>query len=279
MIAMFSKEGWVAMVPLGILLAAFRGWSWRKVARRSIPLLVLLGLYAVLWLSNAHRNFFVTDGHYALSWQALPVYFKSFQRVISQAALMLIPFLVWGSREDLSRLFRNRMVQFFLIMCAVSIIPYSFLTYLDHIPSRNTYLPSVGVAGLVGIFFALFTETARRARKSAVMAMFAAILVANGVYIWVKKEPQFRERAAPTRELLAALKESPPSDASEMIYVCGFPLHEWIGQTAVEGFTQWKASQVVFQQECKDSVAGQLLQWDAAEENYNRIGTAASSNN
>jgi hypothetical protein len=276
-IAMFSKESWVAVVPLAILLVILQRWPWRRLVRRSMPLLVMIAAYAVLWLSNAQRNFFITDGHYTLSSHALIVYFNTFLRLVSQAAILVIPFLVFRNVGDLSRLFRNRMLQFFLVMVALSIIPYSFLTYLDHIPSRNTYLPSVGVAGVAGILLASLLERAGKVRRTAGVVLFGALLAANSLYIWIKKEPQFRERAAPTRELLAILNQEPPADASETIYVCGFPLHVWIGQTAVEGFTKWTPERVVFLEECKDSSAGQMLQWNADGETYTRVSATVSS--
>jgi len=276
-IAMFSKEGWAAMVPLGILLAVQRQWSWERIARRSIPLLVMIGLYATLWLSNAHRNFFIVDGHYTLSWHALTVYANTFARLVAQVAVIAIALQLVCRRSDLAGLVRNRAVQFFFVMVALSIVPYSFLTYLDHIPSRNTYLPSVGVAGLAGILYAFFLDQARNVRRRVGIGLFAAILVMNSVYIWIKKEPQFRERAAPTRELLAILNERPPSNTTGPIHVCGFPLHVSIGQTAVEGFTPLAPGSVVFQEQCEGTGATPILQWDAARENYTRIGATVSS--
>lgn len=275
-VAMFSKEGWVALVPLAIFLTILRGWPWQRIVRRAKPLLMMVAVYAVLWLSSAQRNFFIKDGHYALSGHALPVFLRTFVRLLSPVLLVLLPLLVWRNFSSLSRLLRIRIVQFFLVMLALSIIPYSFLTYLDHLPSRNTYLPSVAVAALVGILFVAVLEMARDRARPVLVGFFTVIVLANSLYIWIKKEPQFRERAAPTRELIAILNEQPPL-RDEPVYVCRFPLHVWIGQTAVEGFTQLRPGRVVFEEECRHSGAARVLRWDAVSQTYTMENFVSSS--
>jgi len=65
---------------------------------------------------------------------------------------------------------------FFAAFLVLGIIPYSFLTYLDHVPSRNTYLASVGLAGLIGV---LFSSLYASSQSGAVRAGFVAILNHN----------------------------------------------------------------------------------------------------
>jgi hypothetical protein len=53
-----------------------------------------------------------------------------------------------------------------------------------------------------------------------------------------EKDPQYVERAAPTRALIDVLKTPDLRVNSQLpLQVCGFSLHSWIGQETVAGFT------------------------------------------
>jgi len=281
--ALFSKEAAVALVPLVIVGLVLRGYSRRDVLRKSLPLWVILSAYIWLWLSYADRNFFITDGHYALGMHFFPVYARSLVRLLSPALPFLVMLLIIRYRARSSRtipavnlksateLPGSRSYLFFAALLVLSIVPYSFLTYLNHIPSRNTYLPSVGLAGLIGILFAmLYSEMVSVWAKRVCIFFLLAIAIGNSAYIWLKKEPQFRERAAPTRELIDVLNgPAVRSVDREPIYVCGFPLHPWIGSEAVAGFTPFRSTHVVFTKACNELPAiSVLLHWDASSGRY-----------
>jgi hypothetical protein len=274
-IAMFSKEAVVAMIPLALLLMILRDRPWREIAWKGLPLLLMLTGYIVLWFGQLERNFFIVDGHYALGFHFFPVYWKSFVRILSPSILFLIPL---GIRRTL-QLLRNRSLVFFVLLVALTIVPYSFLTYLDHIPSRNTYLPSVGLAGLVGILFAALYRQMETWRGRTVCFSFLAVVVLGNVgYIRLKKQPQFEERAAPTRELIARLNSPAFRDVGATpIYVCGFPLHVSIGRTAVEGFTRFEAGRIAFLERCEGRMMVNALEWMPESETYvTGIATAES---
>jgi hypothetical protein len=147
----------------------------------------------------------------------------------------------------------------------LAVVPYSFLTYLPSIPSRNTYFPSVGLAALVGLVFATLwpTISSRRAKGFAV-AFFVVMINQNIAYVWIKKEPQFLERAAPTRSLIDALNSldaSVPSDAS--ICVADFPLHPWIGTESVKWFTRFDKTHMTFSKACLPNTSDVVVRWNA----------------
>jgi hypothetical protein len=284
LVALGSKEASVSMVPLAALLMVFRDRPWREIAHRSLPLLLMLAGYVSLWLFEADRNFFLTDGHYALGPHFIPIFTRSVLRILSPALLFLIPLaLISYRRSNFSRvsgLLRDRPAMFFIALLALTIVPYSFLTYLDHIPSRNSYLPSVGLAALARLLFAALYEGSitRRSRTSCV-ALLVAVVCGNVGYIWLKKDPQFKARAAPTRELISSLNGPEfRAIAAGPIHVCGFPLHVSIGRAAVEGFTPFGSGRIAFLETCRESLVVNALDWNSNGESYaKRVSSAQAS--
>jgi hypothetical protein len=274
-LALFSKESATALAPLIVVRMVLLGYSPREVLRRSWLIILMAGMFGIFWLSQADGNFFVTQGHYAFSLQFFPVYFRTLMRLLSQMLPFLAVFLVIRARHEehaanLGAVLKDSPILFFGTLLLVSIVPYSFLTYLDHIPSRNTYFPSVGLAAINGILFAATYVALRtvRARRLAVMFL-SIVIVGNSTYVWVKKDPQYVERAAPTRGLIDILN-TPDLRANTRLplQVCGFPLHPWIGQEAVAGFTSFSKEEVLFSAGCDAATSGTTLTWDESKANY-----------
>ena len=100
--------------------------------------------------------------------------------------------------------------------------PTVFLTYSTAIPSRQTYLATVGLCVLFGLAVDTFN------RRDAVAAIVAAMLVHNVGILWVKKRAQFVERAEPTERLIALARKT-----DGPIWVQCFPRTDWIAKEAV----------------------------------------------
>jgi hypothetical protein len=238
--------------------------------------------YGEFWLSQAHDNFFVTKGLYALTPQFFLVYTRSLFRLLSPALIFLgVLFLViYQSGTDnrllrvrlwLSDLRKDRSILFFGGLMALAIVPFSFLTYLNHIPSRNTYFPSVGLAGIVGTLFISLNERLRSAwGKRASIALLLSAVSLNIAYIWTKKEPQFLARAAPTQQLIRMLNDPQWKVAHHgPVTICGFPVDAWIGTETVIGFTTVEPADVVFDGICDESPADSLF-WDESNQRYSQ---------
>jgi hypothetical protein len=268
-LALFSKEAAVALVPLTVVGMILRGYSAREVFRKTWVLVVMVGMFAAFWLSQADRNFFVTQGHYALGFHFFPVYANSSLRLLSQIIPFLIGFLVIRTQSIRT----NPSLLFFASLVLLAIVPYSFLTYLNHIPSRNTYFPSVGLAGINGILFAAMYGASRSQRtRTFSVFLLSAVVAANVAYVWLKKDHQYVERAAPTRELIAILNNSEPQSGDRLpISVCQFPLHPWIGSEAIAGFTSFNSKEVLFADTCDPFPTGIALRWDQDRETYTRL--------
>ena len=265
-VALFSKEPAVALLPLAVMLRRLRGFSWRDALIQSTPLALITAGYVCLWLSRASNNFFVTDHHYALGFHAFPVYVQTLARMVLPTAVFMLPMFALGKKTWIQRFARDKTLVFFAAVLCVAVIPYSFLTYLPSIPSRNTYLPSVGLAAIIGVAFATLFPGLRslRARGFAV-AFFLVMINQNIAYIWIKKEPQYIERAEPTRKLIEVLNgmdEGIASNAS--ICVIQFPLHPWIGTESVKWFTRFDKSHLTFATDvCEGSANDVVVRLDA----------------
>ena len=279
-VALFSKEAAVALFPLAVLRLVSRRYPLRQIVGYSLPLVVLLCGYVALWLSQSSKNFFVADGHYALGLHFVQVYARSIARLLAPALLLLAPlaFILYrrgpvAERELNSE--RAFSLIFFGAFLVLSILPYSFLTYLDHIPSRNTYLPSAALAGLIGVLFAmLYGELKTVGMKRASVAFLGVIVAGNVAYLWLKKDAQFRERSAPTRELLAAVNSLDAASINgKPLQICGFPLNSWIGERAIAEFTPIDPGNLLFAERCEEGIDGVALSWNEPAANY-VVGTS-----
>jgi hypothetical protein len=277
-LTLFSKEGAVAFAPLAVVGFLLAGTSLRVALRRSMPLLLMTVVYGCIWVSQASDNFFVAKGLYSFGPQFFPVYARSLVRLTLPALIFGVPLLAFIWRENpgnrllrvrgwFSELLRNRTVLYFAAFLVLCIVPYSFLTYQNHIPSRNTYLPSVGLAGIIGILFmALYAKMHSNRARFVSAAFLIAIVGLNVTYIWTKKEPQFQARSAPTLELIRAVNGS-EVEQHLPITVCNFPLDPWIGREAILAFSRLELTDFTFRDACEDSVAN-ALRWEEGRLSY-----------
>jgi len=268
-LALFSKEAAIAMVPIAFLALMRRSYRFTELIERSIPLVALAITFVVLWLWQADRNFFVTDGHYAVGFHFVPVYARAVLRLVLPA-LPFVAVLLFRSRGA-ERIIRTPGLAFFGSFLLVAVVPYSFLTYQDHLPSRHTYLASIGLAGVIGILFGeIYGSLTSRRLKQICAATFGVLLIANASYIWFKKEAQFRERAAPTRELFEVLDRSKASsEFNTPVYVCGFSLGQpWWFPDAISRFTSLSREEVVLRDSCEAALASPAFIWDSTTAKY-----------
>jgi hypothetical protein len=267
-LALFSKEAAVVLAPMAVLTLLRHGYSPKAIINETIPLFALLAAYGIAWLAQADRNFFLTDGHYAPGVHAASVYGRTLLRLVSPAALFVAASLLLPNRRTL---LQSSAFIFFAALLLMAIVPYSFLTYQDHLPSRHTYFPSVGLAAVIGILFGAIYQGASSVRlKHAGAAALLCLLIGNTAYIWLKKEPQYRERAAPTRELFNTLNSNATLRAQGgSIQVCGFPMESpWWFNDAISRFTSISPDDIILRQDCADPSVAPALSWDSASARY-----------
>jgi hypothetical protein len=223
-LALLSKESAVAIVPLLILLAAFERARWRQVLISTFPFAVVaVGYFLLIFADRATHVHFNDVGTFSLQAPFWITWKNSMGRLFwIWGWLSILALLVWRSPG------RTSLAILGAAWAGITLLPYCFLTYMPRVPSRHTYFASVGLAILVSAAFWGFRERFQT-RSWMNWALAAAIIAHNIAYLWVRKQAQFLELAAPTEQLVAfaAQVEGP-------VFVHCFPYGMETAQWAVE---------------------------------------------
>ncbi len=222
LLALLSKESAVAVVPLLLLPL----WTGRVPARRwSAPWLAFAATaaaYTLMTFAGEPNHHHFHDGTFSLSAPVALVMGNSMVRMLwfwGLAALVAV--LAWRALPR----WRSLLALAFG-WAVITLLPYSFLTYMPRAPSRHTYFASVALGWVVAA--GLFT-IAGRWRRSAVAALVVLLVAHNSAYVWTRKHRQFLERAQPTERFLAFARRT-----SGEIYVHCFPYHASLAIIAAE---------------------------------------------
>lgn len=217
--ALISKESAVILLPLFVLVVPAEK-RWRSLPQL-VPYAASAGLAVASVLLSQGESFRFGDGSFSLSapfWVTLP---KSLFRLAWIWGIPAIGLLLWKQREE-----GLRIVGLTVTWAVIAFVPYMFLTYSTAIPSRQTYLASVGLALLCGTAVAWFAEMSSR---RAVTILLAVVMVHNCALLWARKRGQFLERAEPTTQLIA-LANGTNGD----IWVRCFPRPPIVAEAAIE---------------------------------------------
>ena len=195
-LALISKESAV------VFLLALPFFGRRRPVWAVLPYMALAAL--AVWSIFATRtySFRFSDGSFSLHapfWIAWP---RSFARLMWVWGWVAVGILALRRVKVATR----NAATAALVWAAVSLLPYSFLTYSTQIPSRQTYLASAGLAALFGLAMANLAGSPGLARKAAA-ALSVAALLHNLGYLWVRKRAQFMERAQATELLIQLGRE------------------------------------------------------------------------
>ncbi len=284
--ALLSKESALALVPLMLALERFtntdrpRGRLEQALAYASFA--TLATAYAmVVHLSHP----LIAHGFYARTTHFFLVYGRTIATLglFVCAGLVAARFLS-GSPELLQHLFRNNAWRFFLAWLLLTPVPYCFATYVDQIPSRQTYLPSVATAALLGLLARAVKPHLNTARAKVTGALLLGLLfLGNMGYVWLQ-DVQFVRRAEPTRLLIENLQRTPPPSAgpARVYIVCDSQYFKSVFRAAIEEFSppgRWKV--VFLSSPAENSIrldAGELLfAWDDKQQALRRIAGLAPS--
>jgi hypothetical protein len=106
---------------------------------------------------------------------------------------------------------------------AITLLPYAFLLYMERVPSRHTYLCSLGLSLMMGYAgAALWERSASSVRPWAMAAVIALVAAQNVGYLWMRKLPSYRLRAETTERFLEFVREQP--DKPVRIECAPFPV-------------------------------------------------------
>jgi len=195
--ALFSKESAFVFLPLFLLVTPVS--EWRFTSRLLLPHFAAALAVAVFIVSTRGQSFRFSDGSFSLHAPFWITWTNSYVRLL----------WIWGWIAGVWLIFRTgpslrRHAVPALVWVGIALIPYSFLTYMHRIPSRQVYLASAGLAMLVGLAMAHLLNLNRR----IAMAVGAVIVLHNAGYLWTRKHEQFLERAAPTEALISLARKT-----------------------------------------------------------------------
>ena len=250
--ALFSKES-APVVLLLVPLVEF--WRTRRAPPKKEYCYFLLAtlIWGGLFIYTAPTNHHIVHGFYNFGAHALAVLVKSLHRL---AFPWLYLALLMTIRQH--RSWPRDAMAVTLAWMGMALLPYVFLTYQDHVPSRNTYLASMGLVTTLGIL--IQTESRIRLQRTFV----AAFLAVNIGYIWFVKDAQFETRAAPTTELVKELRSRSPGP----LLVMDFPANPWMAKLTSRMVPGWQPEFIIVnkpEETCLDCVK---LRWDSERQEY-----------
>jgi hypothetical protein len=252
LLALLSKESGVVFTPLlltPLLEERYRQQSRRLLLRFTPFLLLTLG-YVALVFAGKHENQHFGDGTFSLHapfWITIP---HSIGRMLwIWGVPSLVALIGWRPRgwKVLTGIVFGWM--------ALTLLPYSFLTYMTRVPSRHTYLASAGLALLVAFAFSHTTGRFQQTRRWIPAALGALLISHNCLYVWLYKHQHYVKRAAPTEELIRVVAAS-----DGPVFVQSFPYHRVIAEYAIEMMTGKPKQVLVFDPSQRDS-AVRLYAW------------------
>jgi hypothetical protein len=231
-LALLSKES-AAVLPLLLGFAAWREGALRPLLLRLLPFFCLSSAYTLLAFASKANHLHFNDGTFSLSAPFFLTLLNSGLRLFWFWGLLAAAAIWFLDREEEG--FPGILPAFWIV---VTLLPYSFLTYMMRVPSRHTYWASVGVSLFVaGGILALWR---RPALRRSVPWLAAAMLVHNAGYLWIKKLPQFEERAAVTERFVKfAANETKP------IRVACFEVSPVVARLAAQVRLGWPGERIL----------------------------------
>ena len=192
LLALLSKESAVVFVPLAFLVVGWQPKLWWRIA----PAIALSILYFLAIHENRQTHLHFNDGTFSLSAPFWSTELRTIGRLLG----------FWGSAALLVLAAWRRswkLIGFCILWMAITLLPYSFLTYQGLAPSRHAYMAAVGQAFLLGLAWLTLRE--RFPLHQGISIAVAAICILQQTsYVWTYKHRQFVERALPTERLIAA---------------------------------------------------------------------------
>ena len=251
--ALFSKESAVVVLAAIPLLQIYRGK--RPFTREYGLLLIPTVLAAIIFLATWKTNPMISFGLHKISGNALLVLGKSLHRLLWPWFYVLL-FLNWLAVRSLTGW---KTVGLLLGVVLLLMSPYMFITYGTALPSRNLYLASAALMTLFAVMVA-------HMKRSPLATVFVIVFISFNIgYLWIRKDPQYVERAVPTTELLKALKNHRP----ERILVLGFPYaNVEIARAAAMAAPGWNHDLVVIDVPPSECSECPRLVWDARLGSY-----------
>jgi hypothetical protein len=253
--AMFSKESGV-IVPLLIVLTD-QADGRLNLRKQHFALLIPTAAFAAFFLGTMRENALAGSGLFGFHFGAAVTWIFTLHRMSLPWPYLALLACWRGGRFSLpAGLFRPAA----WVMSAL--LPYIWITYQNHLPSRHQYLAAAGMAWVVAH---LLTRGPRPALRPIFLTAFVLV---NIGYLWLAKDKQYVMRAAPTQRLVGELQVRVP----QRILLRQFPLNPWIARDVALSVPGWRP-ELISVNGLGDGCTGCLeLVWDDRNSRY-RIGS------
>lgn len=250
--ALHSKESSVLILALVPLMQIYRG---KQPFTRAYSLLLLpTAAFGIAMIATWRSNPMVSFGMHKANVNAALVVLRTLHRLLWPWFYVLILF-AWLANSFAG--WRRLMLSIAFVALLMS--PYMFIAYNNALPSRNLYLAS---AGLMSVFAMLVAQM----KRSKLALVFAVVFVAFNIgYLWVRKDDQFVERAAPTAEMLNVLRYRSP----QRVLILNFPYPNGeIAKASVATLPGWDHDSIVIGSSASDCPECLRLSWDPQLKSY-----------
>jgi glycosyltransferase involved in cell wall biosynthesis len=225
LLALLSKESAVAVVPLYAFAVVIEPSRRVRQLWGLAPFAAVAVAYFALGYVARQDHLHYNDGTFSFTAPFVETLARSVGRL----------YWLWGG-VSLALLFTpagrpwRGVAKIATVWMILTLLPYSFLTYMPRVPSRHTYLASVGQALVVAAGLLTVRQYARRwNRVWPVPAMAGLILIDQCGYMWTVKHYQYSERARPTEELISLARKR----GREIRAKC-FPYSPMVAQSALQ---------------------------------------------
>ncbi len=247
--ALFTKESAVILLAL-IPLVDF--WIEKRFRfRLYLYLLPATLFFLAVFFHTMTENSFLRAGLYGIGMQAVVVFWSSLHH-------LSFPWLYLALATHLTVHRLRRDVDFFwgIAWMAVALLPYLFLTYQNHVPSRQEHLASMGLAAALAFLL-------EGLRGSYVRPAFVMLFIVGNIgYFWSVKVPQYQGRAAPSSRLIEQLRSRQP----ESLIILNYPENIWIAKQAARLVSGWRPDMISNDPDsCKECPK---LRWNAESGQY-----------
>jgi hypothetical protein len=259
-IGLASKESGVAVAALCVLSILI---DPRPPLRRLwgvVPFFLLSTAYFALIYAARDTHLHFNDGTFSLSAPVVEVLARSSGQLLGVWGIAFLPVL-FATRDG--RVWRSLVILAAAWML-ISLLPYSFVTYMPRVPSRHTYLASVGRSLLLAAGFLTASSLCTRWKKRKMLAVVVIAFVSHQcTYLWFVKQKQYANRALPTEHLLRI-----GTKRSGAIHASCFPYSPFIADAALKTRGMQSAMLVTGPQAAKHPDAINFCNKDADGQHY-----------
>jgi hypothetical protein len=200
-LALLSKESAVAIILLMVLIACLEKAQIRRAVFALMPMVLVTVAYVVWVFQGQQQNQHFHDGTFVLQAGFLTTAaFSAARGLWVWGWVGLILLIVLG-------IHKHSLLIAALLWTFVSLVPYSFLTYMRTVPSRHHYLAAVGCSLIIAMAMVALWD--RTGRSRLVPWCFLLIGLHHAVYLWTVKYKQFEKRSEPIEEFIQFLGSEP----------------------------------------------------------------------